>query len=67
MLAARQLYALADVAWIVAELSQLVGQARGSSRWVGTFVQPFDINFDIDKLIVEDLVGDRNMLSINYI
>jgi hypothetical protein len=67
MLAARQLYAPADVAWIVAELSQLVGQARGSSRWVGTFVQPFDINFDIDQLIVEDLVDERNILSINCI
>jgi hypothetical protein len=61
------LYAPADVARIVAELSQLVGQARGSSRWVGTFVQPFDINFDIDKLILKVMACHRNLLSINHI
>ncbi|WP_175560995.1 hypothetical protein [Hydrococcus rivularis] len=61
------MYVLVDVVWIVAEPPQLVERVRGSSRWVGTFAQAFDIIFDIDVLILQGLAEGWNLLSINCV
>jgi len=61
------LYALVYVVLIVAEPPQLVERAHESFRLVGTFGQAFDINFDIDKLIVKCLVSRCHLLQLSCV